>query len=170
MNKENIGIVRKLLECCQNHKKIVAIYNSPNSGVKSIEMLTKKLVHNSGKLYLRALGLEYLQETDFLVSRIVDIRSIEDFDEDVPSAKELKVVYNLHFDKTIPELNENEKLLEAGKNDAVIQISGNNPFYITQRILEHGCNATVVEPEDFKKQHIELLSAMRERYQNGCNI
>jgi len=166
LNKENIDIVRSLLECCQNNKQIVVSYNSPNSGIKNIEMITKRLIYNNNKLYVRARGFEYNQDTDFLVSRIVEIVSTKDVPDDVPPAKELKVLYKLKYDGHIPELNADEKFISVEKDYAIIEICGNNPFYINQRILEHGCRAVILEPEEYKEEYIALLKAMKERYQN----
>ncbi len=165
LNKLNSEIVRQLLECCNNKKQIIVSYNSPNSGIKDIELQTKRLVFNSNKLYVRARGLEYNQDTDFLVNRIVEIKDIHDADEENKETnKEITVTYKLKINGLVPELNSNEKLLEIGKEYATIELSGNNLFYIKQRLLEHGNNCTILEPDDFKQQYIELLKEMREEY------
>ncbi len=166
LKKENLEIVDQLLDCCRAHKQITVAYNSPRSGIKDMEMITKRLVYNSNKLYVRASGLEYNQDTDFLVSRIVEIKEVKAPDENFESSKEVTVIYKLMTDGHVPDLIQNERLLEAGKDYAVISITGNNMFYINQRLLEHSSACTVLEPEQFKKAFVEQLKEMREEYDN----
>ena len=164
LNKVNIDIVRQLLECCNNKKQIVVSYNSPNSGIKDIELQTKRLIYNNNKLYVRARGLEYEQDTDFLVNRIVEIKSISDAEDNEQTNKEITVTYKLKTSGVMPVLNSNEKILERGIDYAIIELTGDNLFYIKQRLLEHGSECTVLEPEDFKQNYVELLKEMREEY------
>ena len=164
LNKVNIDIVRQLLECCNNKKQIVVSYNSPNSGIKDIELQTKRLIYNNNKLYVRARGLEYEQDTDFLVNRIVEIKSISDAEDNEQTNKEITVTYRLKTSGVMPVLNSNEKILERGIDYAIIELTGDNLFYIKQRLLEHGSECTVLEPEDFKQNYVELLKEMREEY------
>lgn len=164
LNKVNIDIVRQLLECCNNKKQIVVSYNSLNSGIKDIELQTKRLIYNNNKLYVRARGLEYEQDTDFLVNRIVEIKSISDAEDNEQTNKEITVTYKLKTSGVMPVLNSNEKILERGIDYAIIELTGDNLFYIKQRLLEHGSECTVLEPEDFKQNYVELLKEMREEY------
>lgn len=167
LKKENVKIVTQLLECCLGKKQIIVSYNSPNSGKKDIEMITKRLIYNNNKLYVRAKGLEYNQETDFLISRILKIKSVKDFDPNYIENQEITVTYKLQTDGRVPELNSNEKLLELQKDYALISITGNNRFYINQRLLEHGCICTVLEPDDFKEEFLSQLKEMRGEYDRG---
>ena len=166
LKKENQQLVDTLLYCCRAHKQITVAYNSPRSGIKDIKMIAKRLVYNSGKLYIKASGFEYNQDTDFQVNRITAILEIKDPDEKFEGNKEVTVTYKLMTGGHAPELLPEEKLLEAGKDYAVISITGNNMFYINQRLLEHGALCVVVEPEEFKKTFVEQLKEMREEYDN----
>ena len=101
-----------------------------------------------------------------LVDAGVEIKEVKDPDENFESSKEVTVIYKLMTDGHVPDLIQNERLLEAGKDYAVISITGNNMFYINQRLLEHSSACTVLEPEQFKKAFVEQLKEMREEYDN----
>ena len=164
--KENSDLVRQLLECCENNKQIVIAYNSPHSGVKDMEIITKRLICNNNKLYVRARSLEYNQDTDFQINRIIEIKTIQSQHGNVPPAKELRVKYKLKHNGFLPELNSNEKFIATENDLSVIEITDNNAFYINQRILEHGSNATVIEPQEYRNDYVTLLKSMRERYKD----
>ena len=167
LHKLNPGIIRKLLECCRNKKQLTLVYNSPHTGVKEIEIIALRLVYKNNKMYVKAKGFEYNQDTEFLVSRIIDIRNIKDCRENINEEKEVTVTYELRLlNEQKPQLDDNEKLIDYKNNRAVISITGNNMFYIKQRLLSFGSDCKVIEPEEFKNEYVSMLKTMLEENYN----
>ena len=164
LKKENTDLVTKLLECCEMKKQIIVSYNSPHSGIKDIEMITKKLIYNNNKLYVRAKGLEYDDDTDFLISRIIEIKDIKKAILP-PDEPEISVIYSIKTNGMVPDLESGEKLLEIDKETAKIEISGSNSFYINQRLLEYGSACTVISPKEYKLNFLNQLKEMRGNYE-----
>lgn len=167
LQRENIDLVTKLHECCNGKKQIVVSYNSPHSGIKDIEMIPKKLIYNNSKLYIRAKGLEYNDETDFLISRIIEIKAINNIKNTDEQAddKNISVIYQLKTNGMVPELESGEKLMEIDRSKATIMITGNNSFFINQRLLEHGSACTVISPKDYREKFINQLKEIRGNYE-----
>ena len=166
LKRENTEIVTKLQKCCETKKRIIVSYNSPHSGIKDIEMITQKLLYHNNKLYLRAKGLEYKDETDFLISRIIEIKEIKEVTNTEANqiAPKLSVIYKLKTNGTVPDLESGEKLLEIDQSYATIMISGSNSFYINQRLLEYGSSCTVISPTDYKENFLKQLKEIRGNY------
>lgn len=170
LNKENPLIIRKLLECCRNKKQLTLVYNSPHTGIKEIEIIAQRLVYRSNKMYIKAKGLEYNQDSEFLLSRITDIHDVKDSSENINEEKEVTITYELRLlDGENPQLDDNEKLICRKNNLATVSLTGNNPFYLKQRILSFGSDCRVLEPEEFKNEYVNMLKTMLEENYNDTH-
>ena len=88
------NIINDLIECCDKKEQITVLYNSPNSGHKTIDILTDKLEYNNGKIYLYGTGLEYMEYASFLVSRILKIKKVQPFKTVPVNLKEIRIHSN----------------------------------------------------------------------------
>ncbi len=163
----NIKLLEELVECCDKKEQIVILYNSPNSGEKNVELIADKLENSNGKIYLYGTGFEYMQYGSFLVSRIVKINEIK-LNSIIPSnIQSFKIIYELKCNPNNVKLNENEKIIEKNNDKTIIEINTSNKFLAKQRLLEYGPVCKILEPEDFKKEFVNLLKDMKAGYYCG---
>lgn len=160
-------LLEDLLECCERKEQIVILYNSPNSGEKSIELIADKVDASNGKIYLYGTGFEYMQYGSFLVSRIKKINEIK-IEKTIPGElKEFRITYTLDGSPDKLNLDDNEKIIEKHNNYAVIEMKTSNDFLAKQKLLEYGPICKVLEPESFKNDFIKLLKDMKAGYYCG---
>ena len=109
-------------------------------------------------------GFEYLQYGSFPVSRIIQINEIK-LHHNIPNdIKNLKIIYELKCDSKKVKLDANEKIINTDNNKTVIEMDTSNDFLAKQRLLEYGPLCTILEPENFKKDFINLLKDMKAGY------
>jgi predicted DNA-binding transcriptional regulator YafY len=156
--------VQWLVQCADKKQQIIIEYNSPNSGVKLIEILTDKVGYVNNKFYLYGTGFEYKQYGSFLINRIVDIKAIKFRQEPIEDVKEITVGFEVRNNRNI-ELDKNERLLGVKGGTALIEISSSNIFSIGQRLLSFGPDCKILYPEDFRQEFISVLQEMRDGYE-----
>lgn len=160
----NREILEELLDCCEKKNQIVIEYNSPNSGVKDIEILTDKIDISNGKVYLYGTGFEYMEYGIFLVSRIKGIKEIK-LNKTIPeNLKTICITYELNCNPKNLILDNNEKLIKSDTNKATIELTTSNEFLAKQKFLEYGPTCKIVSPENFKNDFIALLNNMKAGY------
>ena len=160
----NRKILEELLDCCEKKNQIVIEYNSPNSGVKDIEILTDKIDISNGKVYLYGTGFEYMEYGIFLVSRIKEIKEIK-LNKTIPeNLKTICITYELTCNPKNLILDNNEKLIKSDTNKATIELTTSNEFLAKQKFLEYGPTCKIVSPENFKNDFIALLNNMKAGY------
>ena len=156
-------LLNGLLNACKRKHAIIIKYNSPNSGIKNIEVKADKLEFTNHKLYLYGTSFEYNKYSSYLVSRIIEIAATE-INASISEPEEIEVVYKLHLDKDDVVLQENEELIEQNKEFSTIKIRNSNKFFITQRILSYGDKCEVLSPDSYKEEIISTLKQMMEAY------
>jgi predicted DNA-binding transcriptional regulator YafY len=119
---------------------------------------------SNGKLYIAGFNSEYGNYSSFLVSKIIKIVSVnlEEHKLQVP-------LYNVQYeykksDNYNFELQPNEKIISETDNKLFIEISSENKFMITQRILSLSNRCKVISPQEYKEEIIECLKRMKESY------
>lgn len=160
----NREILEELLDCCEKKNQIVIEYNSPNSGIKDIEILTDKIDISNGKVYLYGTGFEYMEYGIFLVSRIKGIKEIK-LNKTIPeNLKTICITYELNCNPKNLILDSNEKLIKSDTNKATIELTTSNEFLAKQKFLEYGPTCKIISPENFKNDFIALLNNMKAGY------
>ena len=158
----NKSLLQNLSDCCNKKLQIVMKYNSPKSGIKNVEILTDKIEIANNKIYLYGINNEYKEYTGFLINRIIGIdkilinKTLED------KAKSFTVTYKLKSKTYEPE--ENEKLTEKNDDFKIIQVTTKNKFLLTQKLLSYGPLCTIIEPEEYKTEFINLLKDIKAGY------
>lgn len=160
----DINLLNKLIKCCENKFQITVNYNSPHSGNKVINIITDKIEIHNNKVYLFGTGLEYNEYSRFLVNRIIEIIEIQN--AKLPSIPVLKVKYKLKCNPDIFRAEINEKILKNGEDYIISEIISSNKFNLMQKFLEYGSLCTILEPENFKQEFVELLKQMKDGYHN----
>lgn len=158
-------MIKNLMNCAQNNWEIVIDYNSSSSGKnKVITILADKLHIQNGKLYLSGVNSEYDTYASFLVSKINNIINIDMHNKTLNIPK-ITVGYEyIKDDNEKFELLSGETIINKDKNKLTIEITSNNKFEITQRILSHNTKCKVIYPEDFRAHIISTLKQMKEEY------
>lgn len=160
----NREILEELLDCCEKKNQIVIEYNSPNSGIKAIEILTDKIDISNGKVYLYGTGFEYMEYGIFLVSRIKGIKEIK-LNKTIPeNLKTICITYELTCNPENLSLDRNEKLIKSDTNKATIELTTSNEFLAKQKFLEYGQTCKIISPENFRNDFITLLNNMKAGY------
>lgn len=160
----NREILEELLDCCEKKNQIVIEYNSPNSGIKAIEILTDKIDISNGKVYLYGTGFEYMEYGIFLVSRIKRIKEIK-LNKTIPeNLKTICITYELTCNPENLSLDRNEKLIKSDTNKATIELTTSNEFLAKQKFLEYGPTCKIISPENFRNDFITLLNNMKAGY------
>lgn len=163
----NKSVLKDLVDYCKRKDQIVISYNSPNSGVKQIEVISDKLDVSNGKIYLYGTGFEYNQYGSFLVSRIKSIDGIK-IGKSIPNGlQELKIKYELACSPKDILLQENEKILDTAGDKLTVEATISNEFLAIQRILEFGPKCKVVAPDDFREKVVTILKDMKAGYYCG---
>lgn len=160
----NVNLLNELIKLCENNCQVTIDYNSPHSGNKIIDVITDKIEIHNNKIYLFGTGLEYNEYSKFLVNRINQIKAVKN--SDVPNIYTLKVKYKLQCNPEIFHAEPNEKVLENGNDYIISEITSSNKFSLVQKFLEYGSLCTILEPENFKHEFVELLKQMKDGYYN----
>lgn len=166
LNGINKNLLTELLDCCDKKLQIVIKYNSPNSGQKDVEILADRIDVLNGKIYLCGYGFEYKQDGIFLLNRIKEIKEIKLNKDELKEREEIKIVYKIRTEGSSYVPVQNEKVVEQNNSEMIIEHSTSNPFLLKQKLLEFGPNCTILRPENFKREFIELLENMKAGY---CN-
>ena len=157
-------LILDLLKYAQNNTEINIYYNSATSGKKDITILVDKIFINNSKLYISGINSEYDTYSNFLVSRIIRINSVN-LKEKTLSTPEFTVGYQYTKDDNENfKLLNNEKIIKDKNNVLIIEITSKNKFEITQRIMAHSLKCKVLYPQDYKEHIISTLKQMKEGY------
>ncbi|MFI3301240.1 MAG: WYL domain-containing protein [Candidatus Gastranaerophilales bacterium] len=160
----SIQLVQQLFEICENKEQILISYNSPQSGIADIELITDKLDYVNNKIYIYGIGLKYMQYAYFQVSRIIEIKSIKKVKTIPIKMKTFKIGYELNIKNCEIELDEQEKIIQQNKDTVIIEATTTNDFWIKQKILSYGADCKIIYPESFKQEFIKTLEEMKKEY------
>ena len=148
----------------ENNNEITIYYNSLNSGKKDITLLVDKFSISNGKLYICGFNSEYKNYSNFLVSRIQKIVSVN-LEKKKLEIPDIVAGYEYKKDTNIkPDLLKNEKIISEDDNKYIIEITSKNKFEIIQRIMSHTNKCKLLYPENIKEEIIMSLKKMKEGY------
>lgn len=156
-------LIEDLIYYANSKSEITVYYNSSISGRKNMTIQIDKIYVLNGKLYIAGYNSEHKNYSSFLVSKIINIVSVNLRKTDVAS-EELRVVYEYKKDDVEFELSACEKILEEHDDKYIVEITSKNKFDIMQRILYHAANCKVLQPQDFKEYIVSNLKKMKEGY------
>ena len=148
----------------EKNNEITIYYNSLNSGKKDITILVDKFSISNGKLYICGFNSEYNNYSNFLVSRIQKIVSVN-LEKKKLEIPDIVAGYEYKKDTNIkPDLLKNEKIISEDDNKYIIEITSKNKFEIIQRIMSHTNKCKLLYPENIKEEIIMNLKKMKEGY------
>lgn len=157
-------LIDELISYAKSKTQIKILYYTKKNGEKEINIKPDKLRITNGKLYLTAYSFEYNNYASFLVSDIRKVVGVNIKPVDV-SPKFWTVQYEyLKNDNLEPELLENEKIIKQLKDSMIVEITSEDKFMITQRILALSNKCRVISPKDYKDEIVSCLKKMKECY------
>lgn len=164
INKINPELVEQLQEYAKNNTEITVLYNSSTSGRKNIDIIVNKMYISNGKLYIAGINSEYGNYSGFLVSKIIKIIGVN-----IGKPKLEMPTLHVRYEYTKPdntdfELQENEKIISENGEKILVEISGENKFMITQRIMSLSNRCRVISPQEYKEEILSTLRKMKEGY------
>ena len=160
----NYKYFNELLDACSKSKTLTLVYKSPALQDKEeIVVFAKNLVLENEKIYLHGFDMNLKQAISLNIKRILSILSSKE-----SSNFEIRpVTIKFHLKEFgVTGLWHNEKIIEQSADGYIIEGEYHNDFLATQRILSLGSDCTVIEPENFKENLINLLKSMKEIYRN----
>lgn len=164
LKKYSSEIINELKTACDNHQVIKFLYRMPSTSKETEkELFADKIKLQNDKLYIFGVDKKSGESVYLNIRRILKIISVNKSDE--PYSKEpLAVKFKLK-EFGISGLADNEEIISGDMSDGFV-ICGHyhNKFLATQRVLSFGSNCTIIEPEDFKENVIEVLKKMRDVY------
>ncbi len=161
----DIKLLEDLLLCCRKKNQITIEYNSPHSGIKSMEIICDKLDFENNKLYLYGTSIDYEQATYLQVARIIKIIDIKLIKDKNITPKEIRALYTVNANSQELQLKDNERIISINNNQTLIEAISSNRFALKQRILSFGSACKVLDPTDLRNEIIETLKKMRAGYQ-----
>ena len=163
LKKLNSDILESLINACRRNDEITILYNSPASGAKKIDILAEKLTILNNKVYLQGISPQYPDsKARLLVSRILEQPVIKLTKTITQNIEPLVITCEI-YDNNIP-LEDNEKVISNDDDKRLIEITSDNKFLTTQRILSMGSSCKVLEPESFRNEIYSVLKKMKEEY------
>ncbi|MDR1167334.1 MAG: WYL domain-containing protein [Heliobacteriaceae bacterium] len=157
--------VSRLAECAG--RQIIIEYNSPNSGLKLIEILVDKVGYANNKLYLYGTSLEHKQYGSFSADRIQDVKEIKSRKTIRTDAEVITVGFELACEPDSADLDAQTKVLGVENNKTLIEITSSNHFDIMQRLLSFGPDCKILYPQSFRQEFVSILQEMKTGYRIG---
>jgi len=161
----NAEMVEELIRYTKNRNEITILYNAKNSGKKKeIDIVVDKMSISNGKLHIAGYNSEYHNYSEFLVSNIIRIISVN-----LKAPKlvlpEFVVQYEYQKeDNASFQPFENEIVLEETDTHVIVEIKSRNKFIIMQRILSLSSRCRVISPDNYKEEILGILKNMKEGY------
>lgn len=162
----DIELVNKLEKYCNNKRVILIEYNSPESGLKDIELISDSLSYENGNMYLWGYNLK-IDEIQYLrIDRIKNIKMVNANQLNY-KGKLFTVTYKLKGNSASIFVPENdEKIIAKAENELTIETKIRNKFRFIRRILTYGSECTIISPEKIKNEFIKELESMLSMYEN----
>ena len=162
--------IKQLENYCKHNKIITLSYNSPESGEKTITLVSEKITLENGAFYLNGYS-EKLGTTIYLrIDRILDIKSVNTCKKNI-KPKFIKVIYKLaecsSFSCNLPE---NYSIVEKDSESLIIEALVTNKFKFFQKILSYGDKCIILHPQEIKDEMIAKLEKMHLLYSDSCYV
>lgn len=161
----DIGIIKALINDCENKNTLELAYEKANSNIDSIKkIVAQEVVYKNDKVYLYGFDLDKNEAVVLNLKRIKKIIKRKNQNEDFEMSL-FKVTFILK-DLKQDDLETNEDILDKIEQGHIIEGHYHNEFIAMQRMLAFGSRCIVLEPTEFKTSIIEKIKEMRKAYGN----
>ncbi len=163
LKRHSINSIKEFLKDAKLKRTVKLKYKAASSNTETLkEVVVSKVDCKNDKIYL--LGFDKIsQEAVMLhIKRIKEIISRSEEDSGI-NITPVSVKFFLK-DFGPSGLSNDESILEIKDDGYVIEGNYHNDFIAIQRILSFGPNCTVISPDEFKQNIIEILKKMKEIY------
>lgn len=162
--KDKYNLVESIEEFCNQKKYITFLYESANSNKQYVSIIAKKLAFENDALYLWGFDILKNDIKYYRVDRIQELTSTN-----MPISN-----YNYCFTEVIYELKGfssemfvptiDDEILKENKKIKLIKSNVYNKFKFFQDALSYGCECKIIEPLEFKSEHIQRLKRVLSCY------
>ena len=164
-NNIDYNLISDLIKYAKDNTEITILYNAKNSGKrKETDIIADKVSIKNGKLYLSGYNSEYKNYSDFLVSNIIKIVSVNIHSPKLKTPEYIIRYEYLKDDNIEFEPNEDETIVEETDFHIIVELKTSNKFAVMQRILSHSNKCRVLSPETCRQDIISMLQNMKEEY------
>ena len=167
LRKYSMEKINELVFYCKHKKELKLSYQPPaiNNPIE-MNIYTQKLVFKNDKIYLYGFDTSKNEAVTLNIKCILNILGCKDCDNNTTTPTPITVKFKL-TNFGVSGLDENENILEGNAEKGfLVEGKYHNTFTAVQRILSFGSACTVIEPEEFKTNIIQILKKMRNLY-NG---
>ena len=146
-------------------KEIVMTYATSSKKIEKINISSKQIFCEAGKLYI--MGWYYKRNTYsyFNAEKILEIHSVENLKEPL-KACDIKVLYKVTGEEVSTFVcNYDEKILEQNSEEILVECITTSEFKIVQRLLSFGCDFELISPDYIRQKLIEKIAKTKARYE-----
>jgi len=162
-------ILKDLNALVKRNKTVLLLYNSPNSGIKEIQIKLKEIKYQGSKLHLIGISDNYPDNTVLRVDNILKIiKILGKKEENLKKCKTKKIIYRIKKEALeYMNLLKGEKILK--ENDVFIEteLKSDNDFMIVQRLLSFGDDLILIKDKKIKEKYINTLKNVLKNYEEA---
>jgi predicted DNA-binding transcriptional regulator YafY len=155
----------KLLEkYCKQNKILTLLYDSPESGPKTIVVNAKKITFENGAVYLWGYNEKIKSDMYLRIDRILKIKSVS-FNESQVIPNYFVVKYKITGSGFFSfVISENESIIQKNSQEIIVKAQVTNKFKFIQKVLSYGSECSIIEPESFRQEILLKLTTMLQIY------
>lgn len=159
-------ILKDLNALTKRKKTVLLLYNSPNSGIKEIQIKLKEIKYTGSKLHIIGTSENYPDNTVLRADNILKIVKILSKNEECRKKGAIKkVAYKIKKEAfEYKNLLDEEKILKETDGEIEIELKSDNDFMIVQRLLSFGEDLISIKNKDIKEQYIDALNQIFKNY------
>lgn len=162
-------LLLSLCQYCESHHPLDLLYHSAGKGPRNIEIVPESVVFKGGQLYLLGETSLSPEQVMLRLDRILRVAPLalsstpSLFPRAIPS---VVVRFLWCRPEALPQLT-GLLTLESppeSPNQTIASFAGDNPFLLTQELLESGLMFEIISPSTFQTQISDQLNAMEALY------
>ena len=146
-------------------KEVILLYNSPNSGIKEIQIKLKGIKYNGSKLYITGISKNYTGSTILRADNIIKTIKMLNTKESLKKPAVKKIICKITPEgRNATGFLDEEKILKETKNYIEIELKSDNDFMAVQRLLSFGDGLISIKNKDIERKYTDALKEILKKY------
>ena len=146
-------------------KEVILLYNSPNSGIKEIQIKLKGIKYNGSKLYITGISKNYTGSTILRADNIKKKKKMLNTKESLKKPAVKKIICKITPEgRNATGFLDEEKILKETKNYIEIELKSDNDFMAVQRLLSFGDGLISIKNKDIERKYTDALKEILKKY------
>lgn len=146
-------------------KEILMTYATSSKKIEKINISSKQIFCEAGKLYIMAWYNKRNTYSYFNAEKILEFHSIENLKTPLKDCN-FKVLYKVTGEEISTFVcNSDEKILEQNTDEILVESNATSEFRIIQRLLSFGDDFELISPAYIKNKLLEKISKTKARYE-----